>query len=532
MEKVRMAEILVVFGLFFALGLSWMGIMPLWQGADEPAHFAYVQYMADHVLPPVQHVVAPGQHPWEFSASPAETVALQATHRNRLLAGPQGWLATTPSEAARVARTVSRASAAAGGDRAGSQNYVGIYPPLYYAAIGRTASWLHIQNVFDQAFMARGFSAGLLGLTGIFIDLVVGLVIPTRRLRVALTAAFGLLFPTLGMLGGTIGNDLTADAASLVVFYLTVRAMTAQTIRAGTAALFGAVAGLVIWTKEEAYVGLAVSVPFVLHALWRRVGPRRAWRWTAAAVAIGTLIAGPWLWFTWHAYHAIVPPLTYQGAATAPRTVAWVLHYQFFNGAYLRNLLVGETVFGIVWWNPWSLNLGVFTVMAVTYGALLVGGLVVAVKRPGYWVAIAWLVVGLAVLGVLQVSYAAATGLSFLQGRYFFFLLGPFFWLAAQAIRRIAWVATPILLAGAATLSGMVANATLQRFYHAGLAAYLTGRTVPFGPARALLLSRVATVVVAVAVLAVLGSLIAATVRRSKGRVANSSLPARSGPAG
>lgn len=513
MEKIRLAELLVVFGLFFALGLSWLGVMPLWQGADEPAHFAYVQYMADHVLPPVERVVAPGQRPWEFSPSPAEVIALQATHRNRLLASARGWLPTTPGEAARVGREVSRASVAAGGDRAGSQNYVGIYPPLYYAAVGRATSWLHISDVFDQAFMARGFSAGLLGLTGVFIDLVVGLVIPARRLRIALTAALGLSLPTLGMLGGTITNDLTADAASLAVFYLTLRAMAAQTFRAESATLFGAVAGLAIWTKEEAYVGLAVSVPFVLWAVWRRVGWWRFWRWTAVATGVGALIAGPWLWFTWHAYHAIVPPLTYQAAGTTPRTVAWVLHHQLFNISYLRYLLVGQTVFGIVWWSPWAHHPWLFNLLALPLGALLVGGLVMARRRPGFWLATAWLAVGVVVLGSLQISYVAATGTSFLEGRYFFFLLGPFFWLAAQAIRGIAAVATPILLAGAALLSGLVANATLQRFYHAGLAAYLTGRIVPFGPRPLLFLSRIAAVGVAVVVLGLLGTSVAATWR-------------------
>ncbi len=532
MEKVRIAELLVVFGLFLAIGVSWLGVMPLWQGADEPAHFAYVQYMADHVLPPIERVVAPGHHPWEFSPSPAEAVAIEATHRNRLLAGPQGWLATTPSEAARVAREVSRASSAAGGDRAGSQNYVGIYPPLYYAAAGRTASWLHIQNVFDQAFMARGFSAVLLGLTGVLIDLVVSLVIPGRRRRIALTAALGLSFPTLGMLGGTVTNDLTADAASLAVFYLTLRAMTAQTFRAGSAALFGAVAGLVIWTKEEAYVGLAVSVPFVLWALWRRVGARRAWRWTAAAAVISILMGGPWLWFTWHAYHAILPPLTYQAAAPAPRTTAWVLQNQLFNGAYLQYLLVGETVFGIVWWSPWAHHPWAFIPMAAAFGALLVGGLAAARKSPGYWVAIAWMVVGMGVLGVLQISYEAATGISFLEGRYFFFLLGPFFWLAVQAIRRIAAVATPVLLAGAALLSGLVANATLHRFYHAGLASYLTGRIVPFGPPTLLLVSRVAAGGLALAVLLLLGSSVSAALRRGRRRTTADGLELGSGQAG
>ncbi len=517
MEKRRVAELLVVFGFFLAVGWSWLGIMPLWQGADEPAHFAYTQYMATHVLPPVQRVVAPGAHPWTFSPSPAEAVAIQVTHHSRLLAGPQGQLSTTPREAAQARRAVRRASAALGGDQAGSQNYVAIYPPLYYAAAGRLAAWLHIRDVFTQAFVARAVSAALLGLTGVLVDVVVGLAIAGRRLRAALAAALGLAFPTLGMLGGTVTNDLTADAASLAVFYLAVRALGSPRLRRTAALVFGAVAGLVLWTKEEAYVGLAVAVPFVLWAVWRREGPRRAGTLIAAAVAVGAAVGGPWLWFTWHAYHALVPPLTYQAAGTEPRTAVWVLHQQLLNRTYLLYLFVSQTVFGIVWWSPWSHTHLLFDLIALPLAALLVGGVIQARRAPGFWLATTWIAVGVAVLFWLQVQYTLATGASFLQGRYFFFLLGPYFWLAAHAIRRIAAAAVPLLLAGAAVLSALVANATLYRFYDAGLGAYFTGRIVPFGPPAILLLSRLAAVAVA---LGVLGLLAALTIPYARRRIA------------
>lgn len=507
MEKRRVAELLVVFGFFLAIGWSWLGIMPLWQGADEPAHFAYAQYMATHVLPPVQRVVAPGAQPWTFSPSPAEAVAIQVTHYSRLLAGPKGQLSTTPREAAQARRAVRRASAAPGGDQAGSQNYVAIYPPLYYAAIGRLASWLHIRDVFTQAFVARAVSAALLGLTGVLVDLVVGLAIAGRRLRTALAASLGLLFPTLGMLGGTVTNDLTADAASLAVFYLAARSLSAPSFRRAAALVFGAAAGLALWTKEEAYVGLAVAVPFVLWAVWRREGPRRAWPLIAAAVAVGAAVGGPWLWFTWHAYHALVPPLTYQAVGPHPRTVAWVLHQQLLNRTYLRYLLVGQTVFGIVWWSPWAHATPGLNLIALPLAALLVGGLVTARKAPGFWLAVTWMAVGAAVLGWLQIQYSLATGASFLQGRYLFFLLGPYFWLAAHAIRRVAVVAVPMLLAGAAVLSALVANATLYRFYDAGLGAYFTGRIVPLGPPAILLVSRLAAAAVPLGVIGLLAAL-------------------------
>ncbi|MDA8194053.1 MAG: DUF2142 domain-containing protein [Thermaerobacter sp.] len=511
MGKARIAEMLAVFGFFLAIGLSWLGVMPLWQGPDEPAQFAYVQYMADHRMPPIEQVVAPGKAPWQFSPSPAESLAIALTQRNRVLTNPAAWLAITPQQARGAAREVSQASWAPGGDRPGSQNYVGIYPPLYYAAIGRAESWLHVRNVFDQAFGGRLFSAGLLGLTGVLLDLLLAWLIPGARLRTTLAAATGLLFPTLGMLGGTLSNDLIADAASLAVFYLALRAISAKRFPAITAVGFGVVAGIAIWTKEEAYLGLAASVPFVLRAVWRTERGGRALAWTAAAAVTGIVIGGPWLLFTWHAYHALVPPLTYQGLGTDPRTVSWVINRQFLNGPYQKDLLVNQTLFGIdfPWWFPLSRQQWVFNVMAVILGTTLAAGMVCARRTPGFWLSVVWMAMGLAVLWVVQIQYNLATGSDFLQGRYFFFLLGPFTWFAAQALKKLSAIGIPLMLGVAAALSGLAANATLDRYYHAGLWRYVTGGVIAYGPTPLLTLSRGAAVAVA---LAALGLLIAAPV--------------------
>ena len=497
MSPRRLMELLIVFGFFLALGVSWMGVLPLWQGPDEPAHFAYVQYMATHEGPPTEKVVAPGRAALIFSPSPAENVAIAVTERNRVLTHPAAWLSVTPGEALRAFREVGAASVAPGGDRAGSQNYVGIYPPLYYAVIGRVEAALHVRSVFDQAFGARLLSAGLLGITGVLMDLVVGLVLRRARPRAALTAAVGLLFPTLGMLGGTVTNDLMADAASLAVFYLAAGAVAGR-VRTAAAVWFGVVAGLVIWTKEEAYVGLAVSVPFVLRRVWQQGPVRSAARWTAVAAGTAVVIGGPWLIFTWHAYHGLVPPLTYQGVGTEPRSALWVLGQQLFNGVFIQNVLVTQTVFGVnfPWWLPWPHHQGVFTVIGWILAAWLVAGMAAARRVPGVWLAVAWMAAGVGVIAALQIQYTLATGNSFLQGRYFFFLLGPFVWLAAHAVQRVARVAIPLALLGAAVLSGAVVNATLARYYHANIGTYLAGRVVAFGPPSVLALGPVALSVV------------------------------------
>jgi hypothetical protein len=69
-------EYAAVFLIFFLLGATWAGIMPLWQDPDEPAHFAYVQYMEYHITPPRQNIVPAGQAPWVFNPSEGETAAI------------------------------------------------------------------------------------------------------------------------------------------------------------------------------------------------------------------------------------------------------------------------------------------------------------------------------------------------------------------------------------------------------------------------------------------------------------------------
>lgn len=251
-------------------------------------------------------------------------------------------------------------------------------------------------------------------------------------------------------------------------------------------------------------MGLAVSVPFVLRRVWKPGAVRDAMRWTAVAAGIGLLVGGPWLLFSWHADHGLVPPLTYQGVGTEPRTFAWVLTQQLVNAAFIQNVLITQTVFGVnfPWWRPWPHHQAVFTVIGWMLAAWLVAGMAAARRQPAFWLAVSWLVAGAGVMAALQVQYTLATGNSFLQGRYFFFLLGPFIWLAAHAVKRVARVAVPLVLLGAAVLSGAVVNATLARYYHANIGMYVAGRVVTFGPPLALALGPIALGVVGLGALA------------------------------
>ena len=128
MNRIHWTDGILVFFTFFLLGTIWAGIMPLWQGPDEPAHFAYIQYMEYHVLAPRQDIVPAGQAPWIFSPSSSEFASIELSQRKRILFDPWSWFSMTQSQRQGALHELARASQTVQSQKAGSQNYVAVYP--------------------------------------------------------------------------------------------------------------------------------------------------------------------------------------------------------------------------------------------------------------------------------------------------------------------------------------------------------------------------------------------------------------------
>lgn len=498
-------ERLAVFLIFVSLGIIWSGVMPLWQGPDEPAQFAYVQSMEHRLLPPRQDVVPAGQSPWLFNPSPAESLSITLSARARVLQDPGAWLSLSETQRTQDLQDLARVSARPQYSLMGTQNYVEIYPPLYYDAAAWGLRAGHIRNILAAAYRARFFSALWLGVAGVLWDMILAFVIRARFARLGLLACLVLLIPTIGMLGGTVSNDIVADAASLGIFCGALWGMRnpGRLTALPGAAGCGLVAGLAVWTKEEAYLALAVSAPFVLRAVWRHAlswQTRGAWLGIAGAAA--ALISAPWMAFTLHHYHSLIPPLTYQGEGSNPRTWAFVLHHELLNKVFEGNLMVTQAAFGMdcPWWQPWASSepwlhilLGLVEILGLS------AALISSRRQPGWGLAAAWLVIGAAVLWALQGEYNVLTGADFLQGRYFLFLAGPVSWLVAHLWIKLPKFGQGLGLAGAAVLSLATMSHTLWRYYHHTLFAFLLGRIVILAPASAVDLSRLSVVLLTAA---------------------------------
>ncbi|POB12049.1 hypothetical protein [Sulfobacillus sp. hq2] len=505
MHKVRGREQFMVFAFFLSLGLIWMGLMPLWQGPDEPAQFAYVQYMEHHVFPPRQDIVPAGQSPWLYSPSSAENMAVTLSQRARVLQDPAAWFSWTPYETAKIFRAVAHASASPQAPTMGTQNYVEIYPPLYYDLIARGLRLLGLRNVFNAAYMARAVSALWLAVLGVVWNQVLSSVVRQSVLRLMFLATAVLAIPTVGMLGGVVNNDVVMDGASMAVFGASLAAMQnpLRFISWKGAVALGLLAGMVIWTKEEAYLALALSLPFVLSSVWRK---QASWRvrgaWFGLAGATALLVAWPWFALMLHRYHALVPPLTYQSAGSNPRTWGFVVRHELLSRSFQMDMMVTQLFFGMdcPWWQPWISISWFRLVLGTIVIWILLGGVLAGRGQRGWALALVWISAGFTMLWLMQGEYNVLTGFYFLQGRYFLFLLAPASWLAAHW-----WMKWPKVLQigtfiGAALLSLATMSRTIWRYYHHSLLSYLLGHVVLLAPPASINLSRICLGILATAV--------------------------------
>lgn len=472
-----------------------MSIVPVWQDPDEPAHFAYVQYMEYHRIPPRQDVIPAGQHPWLFGPSSGESLTIDLSQRAQTLLRPRAQIHLTPSQREQDLNNIAHFSERRGSQRPGRQNYVAIYPPLYYKCTALILRMFDIRNTLIAVYLARFISALWFGLAGVIWNAILRFVISVRRLRWSALVCFALSVPTFGMLGGAVSNDIIVDMMSLTIFWASLWSLQnrEKLFALRYAVGLGLLAGVAIWTKEEAYLALLASTPVVFAVIFTRVAS--AWaRWAWIAIALGTafMVSLPWLGLTMHRYGSIIPPLTYQGSGGNPRTLGFVLGHQAFNLRFELDLMVTQLLFGIdcPWWQPWMSHPWIHWSLGIASVFVLVAGLWTARMQPGRGLTIAWIVGGWAMLWALQWQYDVMTGTYFLQGRYFLFLIGPWSWLAAHVWLKIsrwgrfAWLFTSVVL------SLMTMSHTLWRYYHETLVAFILGHLVMLAPTVFIALSR------------------------------------------
>jgi 4-amino-4-deoxy-L-arabinose transferase-like glycosyltransferase len=253
----------------------WSVITPPFQVPDEPAHFAYVQQIAENGSLPASGTA---------NYSEEENVALRDLRWSEVRFHPERQPVSTAAQQQRLQRDLAAPLRRSGPGGVGT---AAGYPPLYYAlqtipyALGSSGSLL------DRLELMRLFSALMAGLTALFAYLFIREALPGVAWAWPVGGLAVALTPLLGLMSGAVNPDAMLFAASAAIFYLLARAFRrGLTSRLGIAIGVAIAVGLL--TKLN-FMGLVVGVIVGLVVITlraARTSGRSAYRPLALAVAI------------------------------------------------------------------------------------------------------------------------------------------------------------------------------------------------------------------------------------------------------
>jgi hypothetical protein len=246
-----------------SLGITftWATLTPIFQGPDEPEHFAYAQHLAlsGERADPGRSLNRP---PYSTQAD-----AVYALLRNNAVVidqtARQPWTAVTRAD-------VNATDRLPGDDGGGFTESASGHSALYYAIVS-PAIKLAGDGLPQQLYFARILSALLAALVAGFAALAASLLVPGRRRVAALAGLAAATLPIAGAVGGTINNDTLVNVIAAAAFTTTIAVLVTPKGGLWRYAVLGA---LIVLLPIAKITGLGVGTAFAgglfVAALLRR----------------------------------------------------------------------------------------------------------------------------------------------------------------------------------------------------------------------------------------------------------------------
>ena len=232
---------------YSALALGYIDSTPIWQNPDEPAHYNYIEQVADTGTLPVLQ-----QGDWN-------TALLDRLKNGRL----------QPT------------------DSVASIRYEGWQPPLYYVLAAPLFRLSEREPVEQQVNTLRLFGAALGALT-----LIAGYLVAREVLAPSLAAAVPVAMvgvPMFSAVSSSISADALGNLFAAVLVLVLLRTLALPRVDARRASALGALVALGVLAK----LALAIFVPIGLAVVMYRA--TRKLRCALAFVGVGTAVGTPWM---------------------------------------------------------------------------------------------------------------------------------------------------------------------------------------------------------------------------------------------
>jgi Predicted membrane protein (DUF2142) len=256
---------------------SWGIVMAPFQVPDEPAHFAYVQRLAETGGLPTSNSV---------QYAPEEIVTLTDLDHNEVRYNALRGTISTPAQQQRLEHYLAQPIPRRGEGGAGVAT---AQPPLYYALQTIPYGLASGGNLLERLALMKLLSAVMAGLTALFAYLFLREALPAAPWTWTVGALGVALFPLLGFMSGAVNPDSGLSAVSAALFYCLARGFR-RGLSPQLAVAIGVVTAVGFLTKLN-FLGLLPGLALALVVLTRRAvqskGRRAAYRSLALTGAIG-----------------------------------------------------------------------------------------------------------------------------------------------------------------------------------------------------------------------------------------------------
>lgn len=394
-----------------------IGLMPIWQGFDEPAHFQYTQTIVeDRRLPVFQpNAMHFSREVWTSYVG----VSKQLSKRFNLYPPiPEYQYQFSSNERHSVTPGMTPTNVAA------------LYGPLYYALEAVPYVLGREHSLTTRLTAMRLFSSLWLVVT---VWLAYRLI---RRLRGAVAPALSIatmvgFFPMLGYVSAGVNNDIFLIMLVTLALERSASWWSSSPSRQQLV-MIGAITGLAAMTKQSGLLAipLVTIIFFVTQRRWGWVGAIKRFFWLVIPAAV--------LGFSWTVWSLVVGS-NFIVSAGPDR---FAIHEKLTPGLILfydliyRPKDVWVSGWGQFGWNQFFLSYApaVYVVAVVVTGVAVVGLWQVFRRRVGASAWRSWLTINLISLGLLEIGYQALYWQRALsqnvirfpnQGRYYFLLIVP-----------------------------------------------------------------------------------------------------------
>ncbi len=255
----------VCIGAYLVLGAAWATLVPLGQAPDEPGHFRYAAFLAQHGRLPDYYADSAGYESYQ--------APLYYT-----LAAAVGKLAGIGGEAPAEGGQAPPAALAASNDEiiARLPHYPTVRTGQHALALDALRQAARFTPAQRRAWLAMRLLTVLLGALGLFLGYrIVYLIFPDRPWLAATVAAALATHPMYTHISAAVGNDPpTVVAIGLTMLLALLILRNGPTPR--RVALLGLAWGVGMLTKDSANVALPPALLALVWAAGRRREPEHA----------------------------------------------------------------------------------------------------------------------------------------------------------------------------------------------------------------------------------------------------------------